>query len=317
MSATASGRRHCDIALRDRVHAELTTLRAPGGDLADPPAGFDAFFTDTIQREVAFEYREQRPDAPSDGKAVIVTAGPPGAGKSTILDDFVVDHRRIDPDEIKDLLLLRADAKGLLDKRHRFTLADGGSVGLRELSWWVHEVANDIAIDVRALSLGLGENIVIEGTLKWFPLADQYTTELADSDYETLTVVDVEVPVGVAIEQARRRWWDGRTGGDTLGGRFMVDSSVAAFYGSQPVSECATTARALVTEAQDAGITSELVVVSRTVSGHESGARIQGDTASGYGSGAFSVPCLKCGRPLRSPDSIVRGYGPGCYAAVH
>lgn len=311
MSATASGRR-----LRDRVHAELTALRGTGGDLADPPPGFDDFFTDVIQRDVAFEYREQRPDAPSDGRAVIVTAGPPGAGKSTILDDLEGDHRRIDPDEIKNLLLVRADAKGLLEARHRHTLADGEQVGLRELSWWVHEVANDIASDVRAISLSLGENIVIEGTLKWFPLADQYAGELADSDYETLTVVDVEVPVGVAIEQARQRWWRARTGADPLGGRFMADSSITAFYGGEPISGCATTARALAAEADDAGIASELVVVSRTASGQEYGARILGDTASPFGFGVFSVPCLKCGQPLRSPESIIRGYGRDCFSTM-
>lgn len=316
MSVTPSSRPPRDAVLRNRVHAELTTLRGAGGDLADPPTELADFFTDAVRRETTFKYREQRADAPSDGRAVIVTAGPPGAGKSTILDDFVDDHRRIDPDEIKDLLLADADAKGLLDARHGHTLGDGRPVGLRELSWWVHDFANDIADDVRAISLSLGENIVVEGTLRWFPLADQYATELADSDYETLTVVDVEVPMPVAIEQARQRWWRGRTGSDPLGGRFMADSSIEAFYGGEPISGCATTARALTNDAHDAGITSELVVVSRTATGQEYGARIQDGTATQYESIDFSVPCLKCGQPLRAAKSIVRGYGPDCFASL-
>lgn len=57
MSATRSSRRS-----RDRVHAELTALLGSGGPLAAAPDGLVDFFTEEIQREIIFEYRERRPD---------------------------------------------------------------------------------------------------------------------------------------------------------------------------------------------------------------------------------------------------------------
>ncbi len=308
MSVTRSSRRS-----RDRVHAELTALLGPGGPLAAAPGALADFFTDEIQRQILFEYREQRPDAPTEGRAVIVTAGPPGAGKSTTLSRVLDGHRRIDPDEIKDLLLARAEAKGLLDARLAHALDDGQPVSIRELSGWVHGLSTDIADEVRRISLEMGENIVVEGTLKWAPLADQYTQELAERDYESLLVLDVEVPLETAIEQARGRWWQGRTGRDRLGGRFISDAAVGSYYEHGPVSACAVTARALYDQAQEAGVESELLVVNRSATGQSYGARIGGyGVESPPGGGDVAIPCLRCGRPLRSASSIALGYGPGC-----
>lgn len=61
MSVPPSSRHRCDD-----MHAELTALRGPGGPLVAPPGDLAAFFTDSAQREVVFEYREQRSDAPSN-----------------------------------------------------------------------------------------------------------------------------------------------------------------------------------------------------------------------------------------------------------
>lgn len=312
MSAPPPSRRR----RRDGVHAELTALRGLGGPLHVSPNDLTAYFTDSVQRDVVFQYREQRPDAPSDGRAVIVTAGPPGAGKSSFVSRLAADHRQIDPDEIKDLLLTRAEDKGLLAVRYDHVLSDGHPVSPRELSWWVHGVANDIADEVRRISLEAGENIVIEGTLRWGPLAGQYTDELANQDYERLVVLDVEVPVETAIEQARSRWWGGRTGADSLGGRFMADVDVAAYYETSRVSTCATTARALYEEAQAAEIESELIVVSRSPAGRRYGARLRPEGVSSFGTARLSVPCLRCGHLLTAKASIARGIGPGCVTAT-
>jgi hypothetical protein len=73
------------------------------------------------------------------------------------------------------------------------------------------------------------------------------------------------------------------------------------------------TARALYDQAQGAGIESELLIVNRSVTGQSYGARIGGyGVESPPGGGDVAIPCLRCGRALRSASSIALGYGPRC-----
>lgn len=71
----------------------------------------------------------------------------------------------------------------------------------------------------------------MEGTLSWLPLADSYVTDLASDDYEQLTIIDVEVPLKLAVEQSTHRWWAAREAGRTvdhveLGGRFITQAAL-------------------------------------------------------------------------------------------
>jgi len=187
------------------------------------------------------------------------------------------------PDEIKDILLLRLDAAALLDGRRDHVLSDGDSVHLGELAGWVHRASTDVADRVRTASLQMGENFVTEGTLSWDPLPDIYVDELALGGYERLTVLDIEVPLAVAIEQSKRRWWDARHSGHTthaveIGGRFISEPLLAQMYaGPRSASVCAANARNLYANANDAGIESEILIVSRTTTGMEYKARLTPD----------------------------------------
>lgn len=236
MSAALSNRR-----LRNKVHAQLTALH-DGGQLAAPGEVQD-YLDDHLIEQVAWEYRAQKPDAPTDGHAAIITAGVPGAGKSVALNAMAVGYRRIDPDEIKDMLLAQLAVAGLLEGRYQHLLEDAMPVSPSELSLWVHCASTDAADRVRAVSLQSGENFVMEGTLSWPPLLDSYVDELALGDYERLTILDVEVPRTVAIEQSKQRWWAGRHTGRTLygvdlGGRFISQAAIGAFYaGPRTASE--------------------------------------------------------------------------------
>lgn len=312
MSAPQSDRR-----LRNRIHDHIAALHN-GGQLAVPSAVRD-YLSEHVIQQAADEYRAQRPDAPADGHAAIITAGVPGAGKSSALNtiaDGTDGYRRIDPDEIKDILLVQLEKAGLLDVRHRHVLADGKTVSPGELAAWVHNASTAAADRVRGVSLYYGENFVMEGTLSWQELSRIYVDDLATHDYERLTIIDIEVPRTVAVEQSKERWWRGRRSGRVwrnteLGGRFISDDTIEGYYtGARTASTCAANARKLYGNANEAGIESELLVVSRTASGTEYRARLTADrNVEGTEDAPFGAVCLDCGAILRDPTAILEGIG--------
>ncbi|WP_396932152.1 zeta toxin family protein [Mycolicibacterium sp.] len=276
----------------------------------------ERYLSDQLIEEVGHEYRATCPDAPAHGRAAIVTAGVPGAGKSVAVDMLATDHRRIDPDDIKDLILIRLHRAGLLNYARNHVLADGKPVHPSELARWVHDASTEAANRVRAVSLRLGENFVMEGTLSWTPLIDKYVTDLASDDYEQLTVIDVEVPFALAVEQSKHRWWTARepvrtVDGVELGGRFITEAALEDFYIRQRrVSKCAVNARKLRSSANRAGIETDLLVVSRTSTGSEYRAwlRPNGDVDPSQGAPLGAV-CIKCGAILTNPSAIATGVG--------
>lgn len=312
MSALTSDRR-----LRNRIHAQIAALHT-GGQLSAPQAVRDYLSDRTIQA-VAAEYRAQRSDAPTDGRAAIVTAGAPGAGKSSALNAIADGYRRIDPDDIKDLLLAHLETAGLLAIRHQHLLADKNPVTPGELAAWVHNASTEAANRVRAVSLQRGENFVMEGTLSWPGLTDRYVDELASFDYSRLTVLDVEVPLVVAIEQAKDRWWQGRQSrrtafGVELGGRFISEAAVKGFYTApRTATACAVNARTLYTAANAAGIESDVLIVSRAATGIEYRARLAPDgEVTPWDNAPLGAVCIQCGAILNDPSAIHAGVGRSC-----
>ncbi len=239
----------------------------------------------------------------------------PGAGKSSSLAAIAADYRRIDPDEIKNILLARLHLEGLLlDIRHKHVLADGNPICPGELAGWVHEASTTAADLVRAASLQIGENFAMEGTLSWTPLTQTHVDELASNDYEQLTILDVEVPLSVAVEQSKQRWWEGRhssqtTDGTWLGGRFIAETILAQLYsGPRSASTCAGNARKLYRNANRAGIDTDLLIVSRTANGTEYAARLSCDgQVHPWRDVPLGAVCTHCGAILKQPQAILKG----------
>lgn len=308
--------------LRNRVHAQLTAL-LDGGQLSAVPAEVQDFLTDALIEQVVHEYRSQRADAPTHGRAAIITAGVPGSGKSFHLNAIGIDdYRDIDPDEIKDMLLARLEDAGMLSARHDHALADGHPVSPGELARWVHVASTDAADRVRAVSLRIGENFVMQGTLSWHELPTSHVTELARWDYEELTILDIEVPLSRAIEQSKERWWGGRRSGTAtynvqLGGRFISEADIGHYFaGPATASKCAANARELYDNANNAGIESEILIVSRCALGMEYGARLapDGDVHS-ITAAPLGAVCIDCGAITTDPAEIRTGRQQNCTTA--
>ena len=109
--------------LRDNVAAVLEELSGPDGPLSiDSDAAtwrrhtvagtnpYDARYTPgrlRVHQALSEDYLASQSDIVAGGLAVVVTAGPPAAGKSTVLDElgYRAGWRRIDADSFKTMLI--------------------------------------------------------------------------------------------------------------------------------------------------------------------------------------------------------------------
>ncbi|MDD7835852.1 zeta toxin family protein [Paenarthrobacter sp. AB444] len=122
---------------------------------------------------------------------------------------------------------------------------------MRELASHVHAISTRTTNLVRQMALAAGENVIIDGTLSWEKLPDQYIDELFMSRYGQVDVVDVETTRDTAVERARQRWWAGRLNDPVMGGRFVPDTVIEHCYASGAESICAANALRLAQMAAD------------------------------------------------------------------
>lgn len=202
-----------------------------------------------------------------DGRCAVATAGPPAAGKSsaiaTVLGD-VTEWRRVDADDFKVRLVEHALANDLTTYRDVMSimLPDGEPVMPMELAGLFHIESTVLARRALELCLRSGEDVVIEGTLQWDGLVDEYSASLARAGYMSLVVVDVQTPLPVALERAKSRWWEGRLT-KNFGGRFTPPRAIESMY-DQPdgASRCSVNARRLVEASRMRGLEASLEILA-------------------------------------------------------
>ena len=249
-----------DAELRDRIAGQLDELLS--GPLASNGERATALLARHLSRgaptparrrfwdEIEDRYLVRQSSVARDGRAALLTAGAPGAGKSTAVQRLgLVDEgwRHLDADIVKDYLIqdliVAGDVGDVLARR----LADGRTVMPRELAGLVHTESVIVLDRIRSHCLDRGENVVIEGTLVWEPAGRQVVDELVHHGYRDVSVVDVEVRREVARAQAVARWWTGRCDSSSdLGGRWVPLAVIdRAYPDAQSRSVCAANARAL------------------------------------------------------------------------
>lgn len=236
-----------------RTERELIRLTQPGSLLhKDSNRSTASLYGATdrprrnFHRELLEKYTADAADLGKDGSAALITAGPPGAGKSTEVAKLgLTGYRVIDPDEIKERLLEKACADGIFDDLLQLQLEDGRTLLPNELASLVHTESADLANAILRRSIEDGVNVAIEGTFSWPKLKDRYLQWLLSGDYSYLTVVDVEVSRETAKTQASERWWGGRERafdgtGSLLGGRFTPPEAIDGLYvtGATTASTC-------------------------------------------------------------------------------
>lgn len=191
----------------------------------------------TFHSEIIDYYVSDGTQVGRDGLAALITAGPPGAGKTTKLEglDLASGYRVIDADDIKERLLQKALDDGDYDTVLSSCLPDHRRILPNELSVLVHAESTDLATAIVRRSMEDGVNVVIAGTLSWPELRNRYLNWMLARDYRRLTIVDVEVDCKTAKQQASDRWWKGRQAafnghGSALGGRFTPPAAIDYMY---------------------------------------------------------------------------------------
>ncbi|HXH77182.1 zeta toxin family protein [Nocardioides sp.] len=223
----------------------LENMMSGGGplDTLGPNATHVLFAADWRREFVLDEVREEylalKEDVTTTGRLAVVMSGPMGAGKTTLRQELCDGrggplsgaYRVIDPDMVKDLLLRRAVADGTFEAFLAWRLPDRRPLMPRELAGLVHAESNQVADDIRSICMRRGEDIVIEGTLRWDRQPGVLLDELDDRGYRELTILGAEVNLEESCRRARERWWNIRdTGVDPMGGRFVPRSAIAQCY---------------------------------------------------------------------------------------
>lgn len=214
---------------------------------------------DTTHRRLLDAERAKSRDI-EPGRRALVLAGPPGAGKSTVLPQVLADRDSylvIDADEFKRALLQEALNDGSYGSWLKPPeISDLERAGERffplELAALVHEESSQLAKQLRGEAIADGLNVVIDTVLSSEATALQLGEQLHVNGYN-VHVVDVEVPFEISAARIHSRWVEAYTQaldtGQDLGGRWVPSEYARdVFAGADGSSKSETAARRLAHE---------------------------------------------------------------------
>ncbi|MET9016896.1 zeta toxin family protein [Streptomyces olivaceoviridis] len=253
--------------LRDEYRALYQHLqnRFITGDLATGPAdtygqhhqgGAWTIERLRLHRTILDEAKAACEGLPRGGQAVLLTSGPPGAGKGTSLrllrtrqgdgtelgealarahgvdpSEYVV----LDPDQFKEAIIRHGGAPAL--PPGAYVLPGGRRLAPAELAPLVHRESAFLQDAFESWARTQGFNLLYDGVMKNLEKTRVLLGDLAQEGYDRRVVLSVEVPMQTSLEQNALRWQQGRSefdaGRDAYGGRMAPEPLIRALYPRQ------------------------------------------------------------------------------------
>ena len=197
-----------------------------------------------LHSQILDEYFSESPDVLRDRRALI-TAGPPGAGKSSARRDRVPkeeEHlwRFIDADDFKKRLVKKLQQSGEYESMIPPAVGERIAAGERfapgEFASLVHEESSMLARQARLRSLNRGERVVLDGVNGSDRKLREKVEELAKTGYSSVEIIAVDGPKAVTRARVEHRWnksFDAYLAGDEDAGydaRYVPEHISDAIY---------------------------------------------------------------------------------------
>lgn len=224
-----------------------------------------------IRRSIVKRLISDLPVPDPDNQDFLVTAGPPGAGKSHAIDSIVLPQQcvRIDPDVIRDDILKEIKELGFFGDLPE---APGGRITLREVSAIVHDLTMQTTDLFYRACLRKGHSVLLEGTMNWDKIGAQFIEDLQStpSPVRLLTIIDVEADLETVLAQAKKRWLACLEDDEELGGRFIPPAFIEGlFTGPSAVDTKTATNAKNFAKLAAADATVQAVTLRRFINGRE------------------------------------------------
>ncbi|MFI1285152.1 zeta toxin family protein [Streptomyces sp. NPDC020858] len=253
--------------LREEYRAVYRNLqdRFATGDLATGPAdtygqhrhdGAWSVERLRLHRAILDEAKAACAGLPRGGQAVLLTSGPPGAGKGTSLGMLrarqgdgtelgqalarvhgadVNDYVVLDADAFKEAIIRHGGAPSLPPRARE--LPGGLRLAPAELAPLVHRESSFLQDTFESWARTQGFNLLYDGVMGNFDWTARMLGDLAQEGYGDRVVLSIEVPIQTSLEQNALRWQNGRTafdqGTDAYGGRMAPEHLIRALYPDQ------------------------------------------------------------------------------------